>query len=162
MKQILLILLLSLGVMTTFAQNSAELSKQEQYNQEVRSKLLMDYSMPDFSTSKLDPEKIGNRLCKMLRKLQDNIQNPVFNRKLSYIVCEQNPNLKYVTIDKFSIKNISKSGNVITIKAKAKLDKIVANVKTAEIVMSFDNGVSNSLSVNDLFSDLGRYIKDVK
>ena len=46
------------------------------------------------------------------------------------------------------------------IKAKVKLDKIVANVTTAEIVMSFDNGVSNSLSVNDLFSDLGRYIKE--
>ena len=116
--------------------------------------------MPDFSTSKLNPRVIGNRLCKMLRKLQDNIQDPVFNRKLSYIACEQNPNLKYVAIDKFSIKNISKSGNVMTIKANAKLNKITANVKTAEIVMSFDNGVSNSQTVNDLFSDLGKYIKE--
>lgn len=159
MKQILFILLLSVGVMTTFAQNSAELSKQEQY-QEVREKLQLDYSMPDFSTSKLNPRVIGNRLCKMLRKLQDNIQNPVFNRKLSYIVCEQNPNLKYVTIDKFSIKNISKSGNVMTVKAKAKFGNSTAGVKTAEIVMSFDNGVSDSPTINDLFSDLGRYIKD--
>ena len=96
----------------------------------------------------------------MLSKLQDNIQDPVFNRKLSYIVCEQNPNLKYVTIDKFSIKNNSKSGYVITIKANAKLNKIGSNVKTAEIVMSFDNGVSNSQTINDLFSDLGRYVKE--
>ena len=155
-----LILFFAIGVSVSYAQTSPATPQAEQYKSELREKLQLDYSMPDFSTSKLDPEKIGNRLCKMLCKLQDNIQDPVFNRKLSYIVCEQNPNLKYVTIDKFSIKNISKSGNVMTIKANAKLDKIVANVTTAEIVMSFDNGVSNSLSVNDLFSDLGRYIKE--
>ena len=160
MKHFLILLLLSIGVMTSYAQTSPVTPQAEQYKSELREKLQLDYSMPDFSTSKLNPRVIGNRLCKMLRKLQDNIQDPVFNRKLSYIACEQNPNLKYVTIDKFSIKNISKSGNVMTIKAKVKLDKIVANVKTAEIVMSFDNGVSNSLSVNDLFSDLGRYIKE--
>ena len=155
-----LILFFAIGVSVSYAQTSPATPQAEQYKSELLEKLQLDYSMPDFSTSKLDPEKIGNRLCKMLCKLQDNIQDPVFNRKLSYIVCEQNPNLKYVTIDKFSIKNISKSGNVMTIKANAKLDKIVANVTTAEIVMSFDNGVSNSLSVNDLFSDLGRYIKE--
>ena len=159
MKQILFILLLSVGVLTTFAQNSAELSKQEQYNQEVRSKLLMDYSIPDFSTSKLDPKIIGDSLSKMLRKLQDNSHDSYFNHKLSHIVCEQNPTLKYVTIDKFSIKNISKSGHVMTIKANAMLDKVTAGVKTAEIVMSFDNGVSNSQTINELFSYLGRYCR---
>lgn len=155
-----LILFFAIGVSVSYAQTSPATPQAEQYKSELREKLQLDYTMPDFSTSKLDPEIIGNRLSKMLSKLQDNIQDPVFNRKLSYIVCEQNPNLKYVTIDKFSIKNISKSGNVITIKAKAKLDKMTANVKTAEIVMSFDNGVSNSQTINDLFSDLGRYVKE--
>ena len=129
-----LILFFAIGVSVSYAQTSPATPQAEQYKSELREKLQLDYSMPDFSTSKLDPEIIGNRLCKMLRKLQDNIQDPVFNRKLSYIACEQNPNLKYVTIDKFSIKNISKSGNVMKIKAKVKLDKIVANVKTAEII----------------------------
>ena len=155
-----LILFFAIGVSVSYAQTSPATPQAEQYKSELREKLQLDYSMPDFSTSKLDPEIIGNRLCKMLRKLQDNIQDPVFNRKLSYIVCEQNPNLKYVTIDKFSIKNISKSGNVITIKAKTKFDKMTVGVKTAEIVMSFDDGVSNSQTINDLFSDLGRYAKE--
>ncbi len=155
-----LILFFAIGVSVSYAQTSPATPQAEQYKSELREKLQLDYSMPDFSTSKLNPKVIGNRLSKMLSKLQDNIQDPVFNRKLSYIVCEQNPNLKYVTIDKFSIKNISKSGNVITIKAKAKLDKMTANDKTAEIVMSFDNGVSNSQTINDLFSDLGRYVKE--
>lgn len=155
-----LILFFAIGVSVSYAQTSPATPQAEQYKSELREKLQLDYSMPDFSTSKLDPEKIGNRLSKMLSKLQDNIQDPVFNRKLSYIVCEQNPNLKYVTIDKFSIKNNSKSGYVITIKANAKLNKIGSNVKTAEIVMSFDNGVSNSQTINDLFSDLGRYVKE--
>ena len=155
-----LILFFAIGVSVSYAQTSPATPQAEQYKSELLEKLQLDYSMPDFSTSKLDPEKIGNRLCKMLSKLQDNIQDPAFNHELSYIECEQNPNLKYVTIDKFSIKNISKSGNVITIKAKANLDKMTANVKTAEIVMSFDNGVSNSQTINDLFSDLGRYAKE--
>lgn len=155
-----LILFFAIGVSVSYAQTSPATPQADQYKSELLEKLQLDYTMPDFSTYKLNPRVIGNHLCKMLRKLQNHIQDPVFNRKLSYIVCEQNPNLKYVTIDKFSIKNISKSGNVMTIKANAKLNKITANVKTAEIVMSFDNGVSNSQTINDLFSDLGRYIKE--
>ena len=138
MKHFLLLLLLSIGVTASCAQTSPATPQAEQYKSELRERIQLDYSMPDFSTSKLDPKIIGDRLSKMLHKLQDICHDPVFNRKLSYIVCEQNPNLKYVTIDKFSIKSISKSGNVMKIKAKVKLDKIVANVKTAEIVMSFD------------------------
>lgn len=160
MRNILILLLLSIGVTASYAQTSPATPQAEQYKSELREKLQLDYSMQDFSTSKLNPKIIGARLSKMLHKLQDTIHDPVFNRKLSHIVCEQNPNLKYVIIDKFSIKNISKSGNVMTIKAKAKLDKSTAGVKTAEIVMRFDNGVSDSTTINDLFSDLGRYIKD--
>lgn len=159
MKHFLILLLLFIGVTTSYAQTSSVTTQDEQYKSELREKILLDYSMPDFSTSKLNPKIIGDCLSKMLRKLQDHYLDPVFNRKLSHIVCEQNPNLKYVTIDKFSIKNISKSGNVITIKAKTKLSKIAVGVKTAEIVMSFDNGVSDSWAINDLFSDLGRYME---
>lgn len=160
MKHFLILILLSIGVTASYAQTSPVTPQAEQYKSELREKLQLDYSMPDFSTSKLDPKIIGNRLSKLLRKLQDNYHDPVFNRKLSYIVCEQNPNLKYVTIDKFSIKNISKSGNVITIRANEKFGKSTTGIKTAEIVMSFDDGVSDSQKINDLFSDLGRYIKD--
>ena len=155
-----LILFFAIGVSVSYAQTSPATPQAEQYKSELREKLQLDYSMPDFSTSKLNPKIIGNRLCKMLCKLKDCIHDPVFNRKLSHIVCEQNPNQKYVTIDKFSIKNISKFGNVITIKAKTKLGKHTAGVKTAKIVMSFDNGVSDSQTINDLFSDLRRYIKE--
>lgn len=160
MKHFLILLLLCVGVPASYAQTTPTTTQTELINSELREKIRLDYSIPDFSTTKLDPEIIGNRLSKMLRKLQDNIHDSYFNHKLSHVVCEQNPNLKYVTIDKFSIKNISKSGHVMTIKANAMLDKMIAGFKTAEIVMSFDNGVSNSQTINDLFSYLGRYIKD--
>ena len=154
-----LILFFAIGVSVSYAQTSPATPQAEQYKSELREKLQLDYSMPDFSTSKLDPKIIGDRLSKMLRKLQDNSRDPFYKSKLSHIVCEQNPNLKYVTVDKLSIKNISKSGHVMTIKANAMLDKMTAGVKKAEIVMSFDNGVSNSQTINELFSYLGRYCR---
>ncbi len=160
MKHFLILLLLCVGVPASFAQTNPTTTQTELNNSELREKIRLDYNIPDFSTSKLDPKIIGDRLSKMLRKLQDNSHDSYFNHKLSHIVCEQNPNLKYVTIDKLSIKNISKSGHVMTIKANAMLDKVTAGVKTAEILMSFDNGVSKSQTINELFSYLGRYIKD--
>lgn len=160
MKHFLILLLLCVGVPASYAQTTPTTTQTELNNSEFREKLRLDYTIPDFSTSKLDPKIIGDSLSKMLRKLQDNSHDSYFNHKLSHIVCEQNPNLKYVTVDKLSIKNISKSGRVMTIKANAMLDKVTAGVKTAEIVMSLDNGVSNSQTINELFSYLERYIKN--
>lgn len=70
---------------------------------ELRQKLNIDYSLPDFSTSKLDGKVIGTRLALMLQRLQANYSDAVINQYLSKLVCEQNDGLNYVTIENLRI-----------------------------------------------------------
>ena len=127
---------------------------------ELRQELGIDYSMPDFSTSKIDGKVIGERLAKLLQQLQSKYDNCVLNQYISLIQCEQIENLNYATVEKLHITRISKVGDVITIEAKTKLSKNAAKVKDATLTFVFNKGVSDSTSVNDLFKDLGRYIKE--
>lgn len=65
---------------------------------ELRQKIGIDYSMPDFSTSKIDGSVIGDRLAKMLNKLQGNYSDYVLNQLIAFIQCEQLENVNYVEI----------------------------------------------------------------
>ena len=127
---------------------------------ELRQELGIDYSMPDFSTSKIDGKVIGERLAKLLQQLQSKYDNCVLNQYISLIQCEQIENLNYATVEKLHITRISKVDDVITIEAKTKLSNNAAKVKNAKLTFVFDKGVSESTSVNDLFKYLGRYIKE--
>ena len=127
---------------------------------ELRQELGIDYSMPDFSTSKIDGKVIGERLANLLQQLQEKYDNSVLNQYISLIQCEQIENLNYATVEKLHITRISKVGDVITIEAKTKLSNIAAKVKNAKLTFVFDKGVSESTSVNDLFKDLARCIKE--
>ena len=127
---------------------------------ELRQELGIDYSMPDFSTSKIDGKVIGERLAKLLQQLQSKYDSSVLNQYISLIQCEQIENLNYATVEKLNITRISKVDDVITIEAKTKLSNNAAKVKNAKLTFVFGKGVSESISVNDLFKDLGRYIKD--
>lgn len=158
MKKILFITLLMLFTVSMSAQTIQQ--SEDARTAELRQKIGIDYSMPDFSTSRLDGKVIGDRLAKMLKQLQDRYDDYVFNQRISYIQCEQIDELQFVKIEKFTISKISKSGDVITITAKTKLAPNSANLKNAEMKFIFDKGVSENSSINDLFSDLGRYIKD--
>ena len=128
---------------------------------ELRQELGIDYSMPDFSTSKIDGKVIGERLAKLLQQLQSKYDNCVLNQYISLIQCEQIENLNYATVEKLIIARITKVGDVITIEAKTKLSNNAAKVKNAKLTFIFTKGVSESTSVNDLFKYLGRYIKDI-
>lgn len=162
MKKILVSFLLLFGALGIFAQShqTKPISANEQYLAELRNKLNIDYSMPDFSTSKLEANIIGYRLAWMLNRLQDNYKDVTYNQYLSMIVCERNDSLNHVTIESFKIKNISKTGNVITIQSKAKLSKNLLGIKNTDITMVFTEGVSDSKAINMLFSDLSRYLKE--
>ena len=127
---------------------------------ELRQQLNIDYSMPDFSVKKIDGNIIGTRLAQMLQRLQDKYTDEIYNQYLSQIVCEQIDSLNYVTISNFKINTISKTGDVITIESSAKLNKNSLGIKDTEIRMAFVRGVSDSKSVNALFSLLNRYIKE--
>lgn len=157
-NRFILTALLMLFTISISAQTTQE--SKEARTAELREKIGIDYSMPDFNTSSLNGKVIGERLAKMLQLLQDRYDDYALNQRISYFQCEQIENLLYVKIEKFKITNISKQGDVITIKAKTKLSPNSAKIKNAVMKMSFDKGVSESTSINDLFADLSRYIKE--
>ena len=158
MKKLFLMTMLMLFTQSLSAQTTQQ--SEDGRIVELRQELGIDYSMPDFSTSKIDGKVIGERLAKLLQQLQSKYDNCVLNQYISLIQCEQIKNLNYATVEKLHIARISKVGDVITIEAKTKLSNNAAKVKNAKLTFVFDKGVSESTSVNDLFKYLGRYIKE--
>lgn len=158
MKKLLLITLLMVFTLNISAQTTQH--SEDARTVELRQELGIDYSMPDFSTSKIDGKVIGERLAKLLQQLQEKYDSSVLNQYISLIQCEQIENLNYATVEKLHITRISKVDDVITIEAKTKLSNNTAKVKNAKLTFVFDKGVSESTSVNDLFKDLARCIKE--
>ena len=158
MKKLFLMTMLMLFTQSLSAQTTQQ--SEDARTVELRQELGIDYSMPDFSTSKIDGKVIGERLAKLLQQLQSKYDNCVLNQYISLIQCEQIENLNYATVEKLNITRISKVDDVITIEAKTKISNNAAKVKNAKLTFVFDKGVSESTSVNDLFKYLGRYIKD--
>ena len=158
MKKILFTICLLLGAMSVNAQTSSQ--SEDAKVIELRQKLGIDYSMPDFSTSKIDGRVIDERLAKILQQLQSRYDEYTLNQYVSLIQCDQIENLNYATVEKFDITKISKVGDVITIEAKTKLGNNAAKVKNGKLSFVFNKGVSESTSVNDLFVNLSRYIKE--
>ena len=158
MKKLFLMTMLMLFTQSLSAQTTQQ--SEDARTVELRQELGIDYSMPDFSSSKIDGKVIGERLAKLLQQLQSKYDNCVLNQYISLIQCEQIEDLNYATVEKLNITRISKVGDVITIEAKTKLSNNAAKVKNAKLTFVFDKGVSESISVNDLFKNLGRYIKE--
>lgn len=157
-KKLFLFALLLIACANVNAQTSSQ--GEDEKTIEYRQKIGIDFSMPDFNTSKIDGKVIGTRLAKMLSLLMNRYDDYVFNQRISFIQCKQLENLSYAKVEKLSIDKITKVGDVITIKAKTKLSPNAPKVKNAEVLFVFNKGVSDSQSINDLFSDLGRYIKE--
>ena len=158
MKKLFLMTMLMLFTQSMSAQTTQQ--SEDARIVELRQELGIDYSMPDFSTSKIDGKVIGERLAKLLQQLQSKYDSSVLNQYISLIQCEQIENLNYATVEKFHITRISKVGDDITIESKTKLSNNAAKVKNAKLTFVFDKGVSESTSVNDLFKYLGRYINE--
>lgn len=154
----LILVSLLIFAISTSAQTTQQ--SEDARTEELREQIGLDYSMPDYSVKKIDGNIIGTCLAQMLQRLQDKYTDDIYNQYLSRIVCEQNDSLNYVTISDFKIKNISKAGDVITIKSNARLTKNSLGIKDTEIYMIFVRGLSDSKSVNALFSLLSRYTKE--
>lgn len=142
----------------TFCTFSQEAVQQEDPKvTEMRQQIGINYSMPDFKTKKIDGTIIGTHLAGMLNLLQKYCNDGTYNWKLAAIVKEQKGMVTQVSIDKLKITEISKEGDVIFVKMSTKLSKNAEGIKNADIVVVFDKGVSESQTVNSLFSYLSRY-----
>lgn len=146
---------------TLFAQKKNQLSdseKEELYRTEVREAMGLDYSMPDYSINKIDSEKMGTRLTKIVEFLCENYDHDVYSNTLSCIVEEQIKDLNHPVIKKLKLKNVKKVDNEITISFDAILWPNNLNIKRTDIILVFVDGVSESRNVNDLFSYMARYV----
>ena len=127
----------------------------------MRQRIGLDYSMPDYDTKSLDPTVIGPRLARILEHLQACYDQSFYNHLLAEIRDEQITDRRAFSqrIHEMDIKRVSKKGNVITIDI-ATFSKLGKKQKCRnDISLLFVNGVSESMSTNELFSQLAKYMK---
>lgn len=129
---------------------------------EMRQKIGIDYTVPDYNVRKPDAKVMGWRLAKMLQKLEQNYQQGTYNRMLASIRSEvlEEPNLRYIAVNKLKIQKIQKIGDVITIRFTTSSKNETLSKLNHEFDIKFDKGVSDNDTANQLFSDLNRYIKE--
>ncbi len=156
MKKLLFICVLILSALTVSAQTT---NLNEERTAELRQNLNIDYSMPDFNTSKLDPDIIGSRLSKILTVLVKNPSDYMHKSLLSAIVCEQK-DLAFVTVNDYELKTISKQDDTISIMLRINLEPNAKKLKKTDINLTLVKGIPESPRAIDLFSYLSRYIRD--
>ena len=128
---------------------------------EYREQIALDYSMPDYSVTTIDEKKIGSRLANILRYYEEVNDQNMIRRKIAAILVEQNEAFEYsyFEIKKQKLMKIEKSADEITVVYRLWLDKNPANLKQVDIFYHFKDGVSESNTVNDMFSHLSRYAR---
>ena len=143
----------------TFAQSTWTTTNEDQYKSDIRQKLNLDYSMPDYTTSKVNPKVTGPRLATILQELCTKYKQDSFLSSLSMIQCDQIEGLDYCTIEKRGLVNVTKSGNTITIRFKTTLAKNPLDLKKSDLILTFVDGVSGNKRVNSLFANICNYIR---
>lgn len=105
-----------LASLSVFAQSFPS-QPDEANHAEIRAKIGLDMTVPDFETKKIDASVMGNRLAGTLEYLRENYQQGVYERRLVAIADEQNEALEnvYIQNKKMKFLNAVKKGNEITI-----------------------------------------------
>lgn len=134
--------------------------QKDEYEKETREKLLLDYSVPDYSTSKIDEKVMGPRLAKILEKTLEISRNGRNLGTLSVMQSNQIEGISYCWVEKIQLSKVIKRGNEITITFVTKLGDNAKNLKKAKLVFIFIDGVSKDIATNDFFSNICRYINE--
>ena len=162
MKQILFTLLLLLGATTLYAQKLPITSAEEReamYKAEMKEKLAIDYSMPDYTTNKFDANVMGEHMAMMVNTFLEKCTLKSYQRPLNKIIGEQVEALQYSDygIKKMNLVSATKSGNEITLLFRVWLDKNTKGIKQTEMTIRFIDGVSDSKTTNELFRNISSY-----
>ena len=160
LKKLFFITLLLLGAASLSAQSASETDKQALYNAEVRQKLALDYSMPDYTVNKIDEKMMGPRLTAILKRLNDNYNKRANIDLLNIIQTRQVDGLSYARIKKMDFDTVTKVGNKITMSFKTWLDSNNLGLKNATLTFNFIDSVSDDKSTNEIFCMICRYIKE--
>ena len=126
---------------------------------EYRQDIGLDYSMPDYSVTSIDEKKIGSRLANILRYYEEASHQNMIRRKIAAILVEQNDAFEYASPEfiKQKLMKIEKSADEITIVYRLWLEKNPVNLKQVDILYHFKDGVSESNTVNEMFSHMSHY-----
>lgn len=127
---------------------------------EVRKTLALNYSMPDYSTSKIDAKVIGPRLAAILKKIKEIRATDTSMNSLSVIQANQIDGVIYCAVKKLKLNKVVKQGNVITITYDTELAENAKKMKKAQLTFTFIDGVSEDTATNDLFTNICRYIRE--
>ena len=129
---------------------------------EMRQKIGIDYTVPDYDVKKPDAKVMGWRLAKMLQKLEKNYQQGTYNRMLASIRSEilEEPRFRYIEVNKMKILKAQKIGDVISIRISTSSKHETLGKLNHEFDIKFDKGVSYNDTANQLFADLSQYIKE--
>lgn len=153
-------ILMLIASLSVFAQ-SLPAQTDEVKRTEMREKIGLDMSVPDFDTKKIDAKVMGERLAGILNYLMENYQQGVYDRRLGLIASEQNEALEnvYFQLKKMKFINAVKKGNELTILMRADLQNNAANIKQTDISLHFLDGISESDKVNETFSYISHYVQ---
>lgn len=152
---------LLLAAFLCFQSVSAQTSAiSDEARKEIREKIGLDMSVPDFSTKKIDAKVMGTRLAGILEYLLENYKQASYERQIALIVGEQYEALRdtYFYINKIKFVSAAKKGNELTILMKVWPDKNSKDVKQVDLTFHFYDGVSESQTANELFSYMSRYV----
>ena len=155
----MLLLFGAAGLADLSAQSTWGTVSDDQYASDVRQKLSLDTTLPDYSVYKVDPQVMGPRLAAILQELGAKYKRSDYLSTLSLIQADQIEGLDYCTIEKLGLVNVTKSGNTITIRFKTTLAKNPLDLKKSDLIMTFIDGVSPNKKVNSLFSNICNYMK---
>ena len=132
-------------------------TKEEKWRKQID----IDMSVPDFKTTKIDQDIMGRRLAKMIEYLQKSYIQDTYNRQLSSIRYEltEDPTIQFEITDKLEFMSAEKADSIILIKWHTSTKLETKEKVNHNIMMKFVSGVSDNDIVNDLFSDISRYIE---
>ena len=133
----------------------------DEAKKEIREKIGLDMTVPDFETKKIDAKVMGTRLAGILEYLLENYKQASYERQIALIVGEQYEALQdtYFYINKMKFVSAAKKGNELTILMKVWPDKNARDIKQADLTIHFNDGVSESQSANELFTYMSRYVQ---
>lgn len=126
----------------------------------TRGRIGIDYSMPDFTTKKIDGSIIGDHLADMLKHMQTYYSRGACNGKLMSIVRNQEDFVFPPKIKSFKVREIVKVGDVITVSTRVILSKNDEGITVLDIPFVFDKGISQDMLVNNLFIYLSRACRE--
>ncbi len=129
--KILFTALLMMVSLAGFAQANKQTDEEKlaEYQNRVRQTLRLDYSMPDYSVTKVNPKVMGDRLAKILNKTMEMSQSQANFGILSVIQSRRIEGLTYCPVTNVKFAKATKQGNVITLYFNSTLAKNIMNIK---------------------------------